>query len=149
MYPHEMHISKPNNVRRIEHVSPQEHPALYSSSQWTLNITRAEMAKWGHCPSGRFFEAAACGTPILTDEWDGLSDFFDLDSELLVVRDTEDVMQALKMDSASRESIAQRARRRTLDEHTGMVRARQFIRACEDAAALDLTHMKVQSEAAS
>ena len=107
------------------------------------------MAKWGHCPSGRFFEAAACGTPILTDEWDGLSDFFDLNSELLVVRDAEDVMQALKMDSESRETIAQRARQRTLDEHTGMVRAQQFIQICEDAAALDLTHMKMQSEAAS
>jgi hypothetical protein len=26
----------------------------------------------GWCPSGRLFEAAACGTPLLTDAWEGL-----------------------------------------------------------------------------
>ena len=64
--------SWPENVRRFEHVAPDDHPALYSSSRATLNITRQEMAASGYCPSGRFFEAAACGTPILTDDWEGL-----------------------------------------------------------------------------
>ena len=44
----------------------------------TLNITRGEMAANGWCPSGRFFEAAACGTPLITDPWEGLDSFFDL-----------------------------------------------------------------------
>ncbi|MEO8725705.1 MAG: glycosyltransferase [Acidobacteriaceae bacterium] len=140
MYPAEMEI--PGNVRRLEHVSVEDHAALYSSSQWALNVTRAEMAAWGHCPSGRFFEAAACGTPIVTDEWEGLGDFFDLNSELRVVRAAEDVRHALDMDATERKEMARRARERTLDEHTGDVRARQFIKACEDAASLDLERIK-------
>lgn len=140
MYPAE--IETPPNVRRMEHVSVEEHAALYSSSQWTLNVTRAEMAAWGYCPSGRFFEAAACGTPIVTDEWEGLDDFFDVSSELRVVRSAEDVMKALAMDAREREETARRARERTLDEHTGMVRAQQFIQACEEAASHDLERIK-------
>ena len=51
---------------------PAEHPAFYSSSRLTLNVTRAAMqAMMGHCPSGRLFEAAARGT-ILSDGWQGL-----------------------------------------------------------------------------
>ena len=34
------------------------------------------MAAMGWCPSGRLFEAAACGAPILSDCWDGLDEFF-------------------------------------------------------------------------
>ncbi len=60
----------PANVKRLEHVAPSEHPSLYSSSRATLNLTREQMAMSGYCPSGRFFEASACGTPLLTDEWE-------------------------------------------------------------------------------
>src|SRR5262249_21738981 len=56
LYPWEMRF--PLNVRRIEHVAPDDHSALYSSSRATLNITRNDMARYGYCPSGRFFEAA-------------------------------------------------------------------------------------------
>ncbi len=77
-----------------------DHPALYSSSRATLNITRQEMAASGYCPSGRFFEAAACGTPILTDDWEGLDAFFDPERELHVVRTPEDVLTCLDMPAA-------------------------------------------------
>ena len=147
MYPEEM--KTPANVRRLEHVSVEEHAALFSSSQWALNVTRAEMAAWGYCPSGRFFEAAACGTPILTDEWEGLGDFFDVNSELRVVRSGEEVMEALNMEVEEREEMARHAREHTLDEHTGDVRARQFIKACEDAASLDLERIKAMYREAS
>ncbi len=105
------------------------------------------MAAWGYCPSGRFFEAAACGTPILTDFWPGLDQFFDVDEELFLARDGNDVREALALPAADRERIAQLARERTLDQHTGAVRAQQFLRACEEAASLDLNRM--QQEAAS
>ena len=49
----------------------------------TLNVTRAAMARMGFCPSGRLFEAAACGTPILSDAWDGLEQFFIPGEEIL------------------------------------------------------------------
>jgi hypothetical protein len=34
------------------------------------------MAEMGWCPSGRLFEAAACGRPLLSDNWEGLDAFF-------------------------------------------------------------------------
>ncbi|MCU1285972.1 MAG: hypothetical protein JWO13_2322 [Acidobacteriales bacterium] len=122
----------PHNVRRYEHVGPHDHAALYSSSGATLNITRAEMAAYGHCPSGRLFEAAACGTPILTDEWEGLDEFFSTD-EIFIVRDTADVRQALMSDGAELKSRAEAARTRTLEEHTGEHRAKELVSAIEKA----------------
>ncbi|MGC2744503.1 MAG: glycosyltransferase, partial [Candidatus Angelobacter sp.] len=121
------------NVRRIDHVAPAEHSSFYSSSRLTLNITRGEMAANGWCPSGRFFEAAACGTPLITDAWDGLDSFFDLQSELGVVASAEDVEAALKSSDEELQSMAARARQRTLDEHTGDVRARQLLQYIDEA----------------
>jgi spore maturation protein CgeB len=123
----------PENVRRMEHVAPADHSRFYSSSRLTLNITRGEMAANGWCPSGRFFEAAACGTPLITDAWEGLDSFFDLSSELRVVASAEEVEAALGTDDDELQSLAARARQRTLDEHTGSVRARQLLQYIEQA----------------
>ncbi len=122
----------PENVRIFDHVSPADHPALYSSSRLTLNITRAGMARFGYCPSGRFFEAAACGTPLITDWWEGLNSFF-ADNEIFVAHNSDHVQQALETTDAELEQMAQRARQRTLDEHTGESRARQMLQAFEEA----------------
>ena len=123
----------PENVRRREHVAPADHARFYSSSRLTLNITRGEMAANGWCPSGRFFEAAACGTPLITDAWEGLSSFFDLQSELRVVSSAEDVQAALSTSDEELLAMAARARQRTLDEHTGSVRASQLLRYIDEA----------------
>lgn len=131
LYPWDWHW--PDNVRRHEHVAPDQHPALYSSSRATLNITRQLMADSGFCPSGRFFEAAACGTPILTDYWKGLETFFDLQNELLVVRTAEDVLSALSLPDAELQRLGARARQRTLDEDTGEQRAAAFLAHCDAA----------------
>ena len=66
-----------NNIYFRNHVEPAAHNAFYCSSGMTLNITRQAMLEFGHCPSGRIFEAAACGVPVLTDHWDGIADFFE------------------------------------------------------------------------
>jgi spore maturation protein CgeB len=126
----------PQSVKRFEHVSPADHSALYSSSRLTLNITRTEMARWGYCPSGRFFEAAACGTPILTDYVEGLEHFFDCRSELLVAASTEEAIAAIQLPDSELNRMARLARERTLDEHTGEQRARELIAAIETAAPL-------------
>jgi spore maturation protein CgeB len=91
------------------------------------------MAANGWCPSGRFFEAAACGTPLITDAWEGLDSFFDLHSELRVVANAEDVEAALDTADNELQSMAARAMQRTLDEHTGNVRARQLLQYIEEA----------------
>jgi spore maturation protein CgeB len=60
-------IDWPANVERIEHLPPQDHPSFYSRQRFTLNVTRADMIAAGWSPSVRLFEAAACGTPIISD----------------------------------------------------------------------------------
>jgi spore maturation protein CgeB len=131
LYP--FHWTWPQNVRRYEHVAPHQHAAFYSSSRATLNLTRAEMAESGYCPSGRFFEAAACGTPILTDWWEGLDHFFDTERELRVVRTPEDVLSVLNAPEGELRETGERARRRTMEEHTGESRAAQLLEYCEQA----------------
>ncbi len=131
LYPFEW--TWPANVVRFEHVAAGRHSALYSSSLATLNITRQEMAASGYCPSGRFFEAAACGTPILTDYWEGLESFFDVQCELHVVRTADEVLALLNAPLDQLQQAAERARNRTLDEHTGEMRAQEFLAHCEEA----------------
>src|SRR5207253_6090561 len=57
----------PSGVERLEHVSPDQHRGFYSAQRFTLNLTRAAMLRAGYSPSVRLFEAAACGTPIISD----------------------------------------------------------------------------------
>lgn len=138
MYPGERRW--PANVQVLEHVPPEEHPALYSSSRLTLNLTREAMAASGYCPSGRLFEAAACGTAIISDWFDGLDAFFKPGEEVLVVRNTDDVLRAMKRTDSELLIMALRARQRALDEHTGEQRARTMLGAFEAARQ---SHMEV------
>jgi spore maturation protein CgeB len=114
------------NIHFVRHLPPPEHPAFYSSSRLTLNITRQAMAGMGWCPSGRLFEAAACGVPILSDFWEGLDSFFEPGREILIARDTQDVVTALDLTDAELNRIARAGRERVLGEHTSAHRAKQL-----------------------
>jgi spore maturation protein CgeB len=114
------------NMLYFWHVPPADHPSLFCSSGLTLNITRGPMAAVGHCPSGRLFEATACGAAVVSDWWDGLDRFFAPPEEILIARDTNDVLAALDLSAAERERVARRGRERTLDCHTAAVRAREL-----------------------
>jgi spore maturation protein CgeB len=133
MYPWER--DWPENLTRTDHVPPEAHPRFYSSSRVTLNLTREEMARNGWCPSGRFFEAAACGTPVISDWWEGLDWFFDVVRDIRVVSRAEHVENALAMSDHELRSLAAHARQRTLDDHTGLARARQLLLYFEEANA--------------
>ena len=122
-----------SNIFFVRHLPPSEHPAFFSSSRMTLNVTRRDMAEMGWCPSGRLFEATACGTTVLSDNWPGLDCFFEPGREILVVRDTNDAVAALTLSTAEMQRIADAARERTLAEHTSDHRAAQFISGLEDA----------------
>ncbi|MDB4934476.1 MAG: hypothetical protein JWP87_1448 [Labilithrix sp.] len=117
----------PSNVRWLPHVAPPDHAAFYGSSRLTLNVTRGAMARMGHCPSGRLFEAAACGAPIVSDAWDGLEDFFEPGREILVAHDTDDVLDALSLGKQELAQMARRARERVLADHTAVRRARELV----------------------
>jgi spore maturation protein CgeB len=122
------------NIYFARHLPPGEHPAFFSSSRMTLNVTRRSMADMGWCPSGRLFEAAACGSPIVSDNWEGLDRFFVPGREIAIARDTPDVLAALEMGDADLAQQAKAARERTLAEHTSMHRARQLLSLLEDVA---------------
>jgi spore maturation protein CgeB len=123
------------NIFFVRHMPPPEHPAFFSSSRLTLNITRRAMAAMGWCPSGRLFEAAACGAPILTDWWEGLDAFYAPGREVFVARSTEDSMAALSLTDAELRRAAEQARQRTLQEHTADRRVLELEAALEGIAA--------------
>lgn len=122
-----------DNVWYQEHVPPPAHPAFFSSSDVTLNVTRGAMAKRGYCPSGRLFEAAACGVPILSDDWPGLAEFFRPEEEILIANDTEDAIAHLLKSAEELTDVAAAARKRVLRDHTATVRAAELVAFVEDA----------------
>jgi spore maturation protein CgeB len=122
------------NVNYVRHLPPAEHPAFFCSSPLTLNITRAPMAAMGYCPSGRLFEAAACGVPCLSDAWEGLDGFFEPGRDILVARTTEDALGALDLGPERLARIGRAARDRVLAEHTSDRRAEELVAILEAAA---------------
>jgi spore maturation protein CgeB len=119
------------NMLYFRHLPPEDHPSLFCSSSWTLNVTRRAMARIGYCPSGRLFEATACGAAVITDWWNGLDRFFDLENEIVVARNAVDVLEALDMPADERRRIAAAGRERTLCCHSAAARARELERMLE------------------
>jgi spore maturation protein CgeB len=136
MYPTEFPWTE--NIFFIPHVPPQDHAAFYSSSRLSLSVTRGAMAQMGYCPSGRLFEAAACGVPIVSDEWEGLDFFFEPSREILVARTTGHVMDALAMSDEQLQRIARAGRERVLSAHTADRRALELENILEAAVSLPL-----------
>ena len=126
-----------DNIFFVRHLPPAEHPAFFSSSRLTLNVTRQAMAEMGWCPSGRLFEAAACGTALVTDAWEGIDAFFAPGEEVLVARETGDVLQALDLGPHEIRRIAAAGRERALAEHTSDRRVATLERLLDAARALD------------
>jgi spore maturation protein CgeB len=121
------HICWPQNVERIPHLAPGDHRDFYARQRFTLNVTRAEMRVAGYSPSVRLFEAAACGTPIISDTWRGLKDFFVPGTEILTARSATDVLEYLQdIPEMQRQEIGMNARRRVLQEHTALHRAAEL-----------------------
>jgi spore maturation protein CgeB len=116
----------PANVRRIEHLAPAEHRAFYNRQRFTLNITRADMIAAGFSPSVRLFEAAACGTPIISDWWPGLDTLLAPADEILISRGPRDTLRYLDMNETERREIARRAREKVLSAHTAARRAAEL-----------------------
>jgi spore maturation protein CgeB len=115
-----------DNIYFVRHLPPSEHAAFYSSSRLTLNVTRASMAENGWCPSGRLFEAAACGAAMLSDPWPGLDEFFTPGSEILLTSSAQETLAAMDLDDQEIARIARAGRERVLDEHTSDRRAHEL-----------------------
>jgi len=122
------------NIYFVRHLPPAEHPAFFGSSRLTLNVTRRAMAEMGWCPSGRLFEAAACGAPIISDVWDGLDAFFKPGSEVIPAETASDVVSALEAGDLELAAMARRARERVLDEHSSSRRATELVELLDHAS---------------
>ncbi len=115
------------NVRHLDHIAPADHPAFYSSSRFTLNLTRDDMVVAGYSPSVRLFEASACGAALLSDDWPGLSDLLTPGKEILLPQDAAEVADILEHTTdAERLRLGTNARNRILSEHTAAHRAVEF-----------------------
>jgi spore maturation protein CgeB len=124
-YPQE--IQWPGNVQRIEHLPPSEHRKFYNSQRFTMNITRADMIRAGYSPSVRLFEAAACGTPIISDYWEGIGSIFEIGTEILIAHSPEDTLRYLhEITEEERIRIGQRARACVMSAHTAAHRAAEL-----------------------
>lgn len=121
------------NVFFARHIAPSEYPAFYCSSRLTLNVARRAAAEMGFCPSGRLFEAAACGTPLVSEGWEGLEEFFEPGREILIAQRPEDVIGLLELPQEFLATIAHAARERTLAAHTADQRAADLEAVLEEA----------------
>ena len=123
------------NIYYRSHMPPSDHPGFFCSSRLTLNITRGPMAASGFCPSGRLFEAAACGTPIVSDSWPGIEAFFEPGKEILIATTTDDMLAALEWSPDDLARLAAAARERALRCHSSSVRARELVEILERTSA--------------
>ncbi len=120
-------IQWPENCAYIHHLPPAEHRKFYNQQRFAQNITRADMIAAGYSPSVRLFEAAACGTPIISDYWDGLEELFAFGTEILVSYSAEDTLGFLiDLPEEERLAIGERARQKVLAHHTAAHRAQEL-----------------------
>ena len=120
-------IDWPANVERVTHLPPREHRAFYNAQRFALNVTRADMIAAGWSPSVRLFEAAACGTPIVSDWWEGLDEVLRVGEEILVAHASEDARRIVQgMPEDERRAIGAAARARVLAAHTAAHRAAEL-----------------------
>lgn len=124
-YPRSIHW--PHNVKRFPHPAPGKHRTFYNSQRFTLNITRPNMVAAGFTPTARLFEAAACGTPIISDFWRGIDAFFKPDEEILISHSADETLIYLEeISELDRRRIGYRARQHVLARHTTRHRAAEL-----------------------
>lgn len=120
-------IDWPANVQHIQHLPPAEHRAFYNRQRFTLNVTRDDMIEAGWSPSVRLFEAAACGTPIVSDRWEGIETLLEPGREIFLADSAAEVLRLLReLPEDERRSVGERARSRILAQHTAAHRAVQL-----------------------
>jgi spore maturation protein CgeB len=133
----------PANVLHQPHLPPAEHRAFYNSQRFTLNVTRADMIAAGWSPSVRLFEAAACGTAIVSDRWAGIESLLVPGEEILLAASAQEVVEILRTTTEKqRLQLSVRARQRILAEHTAAHRAEQL-----EGYASDLLALRAQRRA--
>lgn len=121
-YPRSVHW--PRNVKHFARLPVGKRREFYNSQRFALNVTRAGMVASGFSPAMRLFEAAACGTPIISDSWQGIGSFFKPDEEILISHSADETLIYLEeIPELDRRRIGYRARERVLAKHSTRHRA--------------------------
>lgn len=116
----------PPNVRWLGHIPTEFHNVVNSSARMVLNINRDSMASVGFSPPTRVFEAAGAGACLITDDWQGIEEFFALESEILRARSAQDVVNHLRRLAPPQSAkIGFAMQCRALRQHTYDLRARE------------------------
>jgi spore maturation protein CgeB len=109
----------PPNISYVGHVYTRDHNAFNASARAVLNVSRDSMAAYGYSPATRVFEAAGAGSCIITDAWEGISDFFEPGREILVAANGPAVVGILAcLTPPEARRIGEAARDRALAEHS-------------------------------
>jgi len=117
----------PANVKRTLQISPQKRRTFYNSQRFSLEITPPDVLAVGYSPSARLLEAAACGTPVITEFWQGLDAFFTPDEDILISHSADETLIYLEeISEADRRRLGYRARERVLARHTTRHRAAEL-----------------------
>jgi spore maturation protein CgeB len=117
----------PPSVHYVGHVYTRDHNAFNCTPAAVLNISRESMARYGFSPATRVFEAAGAGACLITDAWEGIEQFLEPDSEVLVASNGADVAAHVSgLDPQRARRIGLAAQHRILAEHTYHHRAVQL-----------------------
>jgi spore maturation protein CgeB len=117
-------------AREIGDVTFNAFARTISSARVNLCITRKPHATVRASSSCRPFELASAGAAIVSNPYDGLEQWFEPGSELLIAESGAEAVEAYRLlldDPAQAEEMGRRARQRVLDEHTYRHRARQIL----------------------
>ena len=90
--------------------------SVYANSRFTLNTLRHEARSYPHVPSCRLFEAAVCGSVVITEPFVGLSAYLAPDSECLVFETGRDIGRFLVISEHERYQMSRTARNRVVAE---------------------------------
>ncbi|MBP2298692.1 glycosyltransferase family protein [Azospirillum picis] len=119
-------VPKAANILNFPSLDPAEHPDVLASASLALTLARDEERRIGWCPSDRLFVAAACGSAIVADQWEGLDSFFEPGREILVAAQTDDVTTAMMLPRNHLTDLGRRARKRVLAEHSAERRVQEL-----------------------
>ncbi|HBG07773.1 MAG: hypothetical protein A2075_10710 [Geobacteraceae bacterium GWC2_58_44] len=115
------------NVSYLGHLGTRDHNVFNSSPMAILNISRASMARNGFSPATRVFEAAGAAACMITDQWEGIEQFFEPEREIFVAASGDEVAGILdRLTPQVAAAVGSRALTRVRAEHTYAHRARQF-----------------------
>lgn len=119
----------PANVERLGHIPTARHNEVNAAARLVLNIHRESMVENGWSPATRMFEAAGAAACQVTDAWQGIEEFFQPDTEILVAHDGAEVARAVRgIDDAEARRVGAAARARALADHTYAQRADLLLR---------------------